>query len=79
VLPTALEYGRTLARQPKLAFRLTKQRIFDTLRPGLLDSFAAARETDRQAWAAGEPQQTGAKFLRDREARKSAAVPAAGN
>jgi enoyl-CoA hydratase/carnithine racemase len=77
VLPTAIGYGRALASQPKLAFRLTKQRVFETLKPGLLDSFAAARETDRLAWAAGEPQQTGTKFLSDRGNRNAAAT--AGN
>jgi len=77
VLPAAIAYARQLADQPRLAFRLTKQRVFDTLRPGLLDSFAAARETDRQAWAAGEPQRTGERFLRERGER--APAPVAGN
>jgi enoyl-CoA hydratase/carnithine racemase len=72
VLPVALDYGHRLARQPALAFRLTKQRVLDVLRPGLLDSFAAARETDRQAWAAGEPQRTGERFLHERAARRAA-------
>lgn len=79
VLPTAFEYGRRLAQQPKLAFRLTKQRVLDTLRPGLLDSFASARETDRQAWAAGEPQRTAEQFLRERAARRTAGISKAGS
>jgi enoyl-CoA hydratase/carnithine racemase len=68
VLPTAIEYGRTLAAQPTLAFRLTKQRVYDVLRPGLVESFAAAAETDRMAWAAGEPQKTAERFFRYRKA-----------
>lgn len=57
-----------LASQPALAFNLTKQRIRDMLWPGLVDSFRAARDIDRKAWASGEPQATARRFF---EARRS--------
>ena len=63
VRSTAFAHARELASRPKLAFRLTKQRMRDLLWPGLLEAFEAGLEIDRQAWASGEPQQTAREFF----------------
>ena len=76
VLDAACEYGRELARQPKLAFQLTKRRIRDQMWPGLLECFEVALEIDEQAWASGEPQETARQFFSDRGARTSKGAPA---
>lgn len=65
VFPRALERGHDLAMHPKLAFRLTKQRIRAVLRPGLDEAVAAAKLVDREAYASGEPQATARRFLSD--------------
>lgn len=69
VYATALTVARELADKPKLAFRLTKQRIRDVMWPGLLDAFDAAVDIDREAWASGEPQQTARDFFAVRAER----------
>ena len=72
VLDTAIEYGRALAAQPKLAFELTKRNIRDRLWPGLVASFAAGADLDKEAWASGEPRETAKKFFEERTNRKAA-------
>lgn len=72
VLARAQERAAELAAQPAHAFRLTKQHLYETLRPGLRAAFAAALEIDKGAYAAGEPQSTASTFLsRRRDAAAS--------
>jgi enoyl-CoA hydratase/carnithine racemase len=70
VLEEAISQARSLAERPKLAFRLTKQRIRDVLWPGLLEAFDAGLEIDRVAWESGEPQQTARDFFAARGASR---------
>lgn len=63
---TAVAQARALADKPRLAFRLTKQRIRDVMWPGLLEAFDAAVDIDREAWASGEPQQVARDFFAQR-------------
>lgn len=74
VLDSAMEYGRALGSQPKLAFELTKRNIRDRMWPGLTASFAAGAILDAEAWASGEPRETAQKFFEQRADRKSSAV-----
>lgn len=76
VLETALEYGRRLGSQPKLAFELTKRNIRDRMWTGLTEAFAVGAVVDGQAWASGEPQETARKFFEDRNSRKAASAAA---
>jgi enoyl-CoA hydratase/carnithine racemase len=71
VVATAVAQARSLAERPKLAFRLTKERIRDVLWRGLLDAFDASVEIDRIAWESGEPQQTARDFFAARAATKA--------
>lgn len=71
VLDAAMEYGRKLGSQPKLAFELTKRNIRDRMWPGLTASFAAGAVLDAEAWASGEPRETAQKFFDERSNRKS--------
>lgn len=72
VLDAAMEYGRKLGSQPKLAFELTKRNIRDRMWPGLAASFAAGAVLDAEAWASGEPRETAQKFFDERSNRKAA-------
>lgn len=71
VLTAALRTAQELAAQPRLAFRLTKQRIHDQIRPILQAAFETARTTDRQAWSSQEPQRVAAEFFEQRRNRKA--------
>lgn len=74
VLESAIEYGRRLGSQPKLAFELTKRNIRDRMWPGLAASFAAGAILDAEAWAAGEPKETAQRFFEQRSKRKAPAA-----
>ncbi|MEN5072952.1 enoyl-CoA hydratase/isomerase family protein [Isoptericola cucumis] len=74
VLARAMERAAELAAQPSHAFQLTKQHLFETLRPGLRAAFAAALDIDKAAYAEGEPQGTAQKFLS--RGRDAATTPA---
>lgn len=63
VLTRSKQLVEELARLPKQAFRLTKQRVHATLLPGLKDAFDAALASDRKAYDDGEPQATAGAFL----------------
>lgn len=63
VLPRAIEIASELAALPRHAFTLTKQRIRETLMPGLEDAFRAALAADQKAYGDGEPQKTAGDFV----------------
>jgi enoyl-CoA hydratase/carnithine racemase len=63
VLPTALEIAGELAAKAPVAFRLNKSRICAATQAVFDETFEAARILHRQAFDAGEPQQTMQRFL----------------
>lgn len=70
VLLEAIEISQRLARQPSLAFQLTKKRLRDSIWDGLVEAFNVARQTDRMAWGSGEPQKVAQEFFETRRVRK---------
>jgi enoyl-CoA hydratase/carnithine racemase len=63
VLSRSLEIAAELAALPRQAFTLTKQRIRQTLMPGLEEAFEAAYAADQKAYGDGEPQKTAGDFF----------------
>jgi enoyl-CoA hydratase/carnithine racemase len=71
LVPRAIEIAQDLATNPPDAFRLTKQRFFDLIRPGMEESFQTALKIDLGAYEGGEPQRVAREFL-DRRRKESA-------
>jgi enoyl-CoA hydratase/carnithine racemase len=72
VLAEAVATVRQLAGQPTVAYQLTKARLRAAIWDGLVEAFEVARETDRMAWASGEPQRVAQEFFETRRARRVA-------
>jgi enoyl-CoA hydratase/carnithine racemase len=64
LLACALETARSLAMKPAHAVAATKERIYQQVWPGIVESFAAAEEIDRREWERGEPQHLIRRFAR---------------
>ena len=75
VMTRALAAARELAAKPKLAFRLSKQRMRALTQAGYDAAIEAAVRIQTEAYASGEPQRVAAEFMAKRAARKQAERP----
>ena len=63
VMSLSLKIAKELSNKPNKAMRLTKQRIWEVFKDGMLEVFKKAKQYHRKSFSSGEPQKTTKKFL----------------